>query len=62
MIDNLQKVIERGENIAVLKDRALEVGVQASRFKKKSKKLNRGFFERFAMCGGGGGLCQGKND
>lgn len=61
MLDNLQKVIERGENITVLQDRATQLGVQTNNFKRKSKKLNQGFFARFAMCGGGGGMCQGSN-
>jgi len=46
MLTNLQLVIERGEKIDTLRDRAGTININSSQIKKGTKKMNRGFFGR----------------
>ena len=63
-VDNLKKVIERGEKFEVLEAKAGELVIASKSLKVKAKKMNRGFWDIFGcagqgMCGGGGDLSRG---
>lgn len=48
MLDNLKKVIERGESLDELQQRASELKLISDDVVKKTKKLNQGWFGRCA--------------
>jgi hypothetical protein len=59
-VDNLKKVIERGEKFEDLQAKAGDLSIAAKTLKVKSKKLNRGFWDMFGCAGGG--ICAGNGD
>ena len=61
MFEGLEAVMARGENIQVLQEKAAQVQVRANVLKKKAKKMNAPWWQRWfgGLCAGGGGPCGG---
>ena len=56
-VDNLKKVIERGEKFEDLQAKTGSLSIASKGLKVKAKKLNRGFWDIFGCAGGG--FCAG---
>ena len=51
MLDNMQTLLQRGEQIETLQARAVNIRSTAGSIKKKAKKVNQeGFWSRFKGC------------
>lgn len=52
-MDNLKKVVERGEKFEDLEAKAGELTIASRQLKVKAKKMNRSFWDIFGCAGGG---------